>query len=111
MELSGKQKQCKACPWKKSVVASRDVPHYSLAKHEETALNLRTHGTFGTVRLMACHETQEGKERPCVGWLYNQLGPGNNIALRLKVRGQKFTLDLDTEDQHATFEDSLEEIA
>lgn len=34
---------------------------------------------------MACHETGKGGELPCVGWLVQQLGVGNNIALRLLV--------------------------
>ncbi len=106
MELSGRQKQCKTCPWKQSVVPSRDVPRYNRAQHEKLAHDMQQ---GGHQRIMACHKTNEGKERPCVGWLYNQLGPGNNIPLRLKVRGQKFTLDLDTDDQHATFAESLQE--
>lgn len=32
---------------------------------------------------MACHETHDAH---CIGWLANQLGPGNNIALRLAMR-------------------------
>jgi hypothetical protein len=38
--------------------------------------------TRGKLRLMACHEEHE---TPCIGWLWNQLGPGNNIALRIKA--------------------------
>jgi hypothetical protein len=57
---------------------------------------------------MACHESESGDEAHCVGWLINQIGPGNNIALRmqmikcpeakyLKVYGP----------QHERFEDTL----
>lgn len=57
--------------------------------------------------MMACHETQEGEERPCVGWLHNQLGEGNNIALRMRARDGRFCeLVLDGA-QHASFQATL----
>ena len=56
---------------------------------------------------MACHESPIGKETHCVGWLMNQLGPGNNIALRLEMRNYDLSqVQLDGE-QHETFEDTL----
>lgn len=33
--------------------------------------------------LMACHESVPGREYACVGWLMNQFGPGNNLAVRM----------------------------
>lgn len=57
---------------------------------------------------MACHETAIGKELPCVGWLENQLGPGNNIALRLRVVTGDIDGDVETVgEQHATLEDTF----
>lgn len=57
---------------------------------------------------MACHETSPGKELPCVGWLAHQLGPGNNIALRLHVAFGKLDADVKTVGpQHETFEDTI----
>jgi len=60
---------------------------------------------FGPRAVMACHESDDAH---CIGWLVNQLGPGNNIGLRIlmmscenaraiKLRGE----------QHETFEDTL----
>jgi hypothetical protein len=78
-------RQCKSCPWRKATVASVDIPNgYCATKHE------RLRNTLGTqigeqLRIMACHKSDVGEESPCVGWLHNQLGPGNNIALRLVV--------------------------
>jgi hypothetical protein len=65
-------------------------------------------GVVGTLKMMACHETPIGAELPCVGWLVNQLGEGNNIMLRLAVlRGH---VDANVEavgPQHESFEDTL----
>ncbi len=57
---------------------------------------------------MACHEHPPGDEAHCVGWLMNQLGPGNNIPLRLKVRSCE-NIDAVTLDgpQHERFVDTL----
>jgi len=63
---------------------------------------------FGGVRIMACHEFPKGQERPCVGWLANQLGPGNNIALRLAAHTGRIDANVRTVGpQHETFEDTL----
>lgn len=54
---------------------------------------------------MACHETEDAH---CIGWLVNQLGPGNNIALRLAMRAcENITAVKLLGAQHATFEDTL----
>lgn len=105
------QKQCKACPWKTSTVPERDIPDgYCKVKHENlrsTIADPTSNGFNPVIRAMACHEFPVGKERVCVGWLGNQLGPGNNIALRmLALKGgvPKFKL---VGEQHARFEDTL----
>jgi hypothetical protein len=63
---------------------------------------------MGVIRSMACHESKEGKEKHCVGWLMNQLGEGNNIPLRMAVAmGQ---IDGNVElvgEQHMTLEETL----
>ena len=57
---------------------------------------------------MACHEFPVGAEKPCVGWLVNQLGPGNNIALRLRVILKTIDANVQTVgEQHQTLEDSF----
>lgn len=66
-------------------------------------------GLRGGGRKMACHETAVGKEAVCVGWLANQLGPGNNLALRMEaMTGRLPDFELRGE-QHARFEDTLGE--
>ena len=39
----------------------------------------------GGQHAMACHESKPGSEMHCVGWLCQQLGPGNNIGLRMRM--------------------------
>lgn len=68
----------------------RDIPGgYSLRKHAALSSTIAEPGSArglgDGVRMMACHETGIGAELPCVGWLMNQLGPGNNLPLRLLV--------------------------
>lgn len=86
-------KQCKACPWKRSTVPARDIPNgYSRKKHKALKCTVATPGEpcAGPLKMMACHETPVGRERPCVGWVANQLGPGNNIALRMTALDGRF---------------------
>jgi hypothetical protein len=105
-------KQCKACPWRKDV-DPHEIPNgYSEDLHcglENTIAEPGVIQLSGPLRIMACHESSVGKETPCVGWLANQLGPGNNIALRLWARKHlKSRLELVGE-QHECFEDTLPE--
>jgi hypothetical protein len=103
------RRQCKKCPWKTST-NPREIPDYDQRLHETLkAETIAAPGDMrGAPRMMACHETREGAELPCVGWLHNQLGPGNNIGLRLRV--MYGDLDANYEivgPQHETFEDTL----
>ena len=104
------RKQCKKCPWRVDV-DPHDIPDgYCEIKHR----NLK--GTISSglasigksLRLMACHETPAGAELPCVGWLVNQLGPGNNIGLRIAVAAGRVDANVETVgEQHERFEDTL----
>lgn len=102
--------QCKACPWRKGVVPERDIPGgYSAKKHAALASTIAMPGRvdFGPVRHMACHESGPGAEIVCVGWMANQLGPGNNLALRMRaLTGSLPAFELVGE-QHKRFEDTL----
>lgn len=104
--------QCAKCPWRKST-NPHDIPNgYCVQKHRNLKNTVAEPGAIvlgGPLRMMACHETHS---TPCVGWLVNQLGNGNNIALRLHVIGSR---DLrygklkTIGEQHATLEDTLPE--
>jgi hypothetical protein len=106
-----KNKQCKACPWKRSTRPAKDIPNgYCAEKHARLANTIADEVTYGfgpVLRMMACHETTDGEERPCVGWLHNQLGVGNNIALRMKARTGCFGKLILVGPQHNTFEETL----
>lgn len=83
-------KQCAKCPWRKDVNPHEIPDGYSLEKHialRATIADLYADLTNvlswrEQLRMMACHET--GNDA-CIGWLYNQLGRGNNIWLRLRI--------------------------
>ncbi len=80
-------KQCKTCPWKKSVTVA-DIPNYSLETHEdlwdtiadETGNADRIQSK--SISTMTCHKSIKSM---CVGWIHNQLGTGNNIPLRVQM--------------------------
>lgn len=104
------RKQCAKCPWKTST-DPRDISNgYCEIKHRKLKSTIAEPGDLrlGSVRAMACHDTPAGKELPCVGWLVNQLGPGNNIALRFAViTGQVDDNVRTVGPQHKRFEDTL----
>lgn len=102
-------RQCAKCPWKISA-DPRDTPNgYSEDQHLALAATIAHPGSLvGTGRAMACHEHQPGDEAHCVGWLMNQLGPGNNIPLRLQVRDcENIGAVMLDGLQHERFEDTL----
>lgn len=78
--------QCQKCPWKRAVDPN-DIPGgYDPEKHRALACTDGGDSHIGApLRMMACHESEVGDEYACVGWLRQQLGPGNNLGLRLQV--------------------------
>lgn len=104
------RKQCAKCPWKKGV-NPHEIPNgYDPEKHAALAGTIAEPGAvrLGGLRVFACHETPVGRELPCVGWLMNQLGPGNNLGLRLAVSMGRIDAEVQTVGpQHETFEDTL----
>lgn len=105
------RKQCAKCPWKVSTNA-HDIPgEYSVDKHCKLDKTIATDASPfmpDKLHIMACHETPEGNEKACVGWLVNQLGPGNNLALRMHVAFGKLDADVKTVGpQHERFEDTI----
>jgi hypothetical protein len=109
-----RKKQCKACPWKVSTVPDEDIPGgYCVERHRNLKSTIAEPASLdflagGTQSMMACHESDpEVEQYPCVGWLVQQLGPGNNIALRMLALDGRFS-ELETfGEQHETLEDTL----
>lgn len=103
------RKQCAKCPWKVSTNPHEIPGEYTVEKHKNligtVATGLDSLGR--TLRLMACHETNPGKELVCVGWLVNQI-ENNNLGVRLAVMQGRIDGNVETVgEQHARIEDTL----
>ena len=108
-----RRRQCAKCPWKTST-NRHDIPNgYDVEKHRALQCTIADPGDMRGIgrglRVMACHESKPGKESPCVGWLAHQLGPGNNIALRMAVIQGRIKPGITVGPQHRRFEDTLPE--
>lgn len=104
-------KQCEHCPWKVST-DPYDIPdRYDVEKHRALKNTIARPVDFRiseSMHVMACHHSKPGSEMYCVGWLANQLGPGNNLALRMQVLAGHVAADYELDgDQHETLEDTL----
>ena len=102
--------QCKACPWIKGSDPYAIPRGYDVENHKALAGTIadpdNVLSTLGKpLRIFGCHDEHEA---PCVGWLHNQLGDGNNIALRLALRNCSNVHKLRLRgEQHPTFNDTL----
>lgn len=98
--------QCEKCPWRVDV-DPHDIPNgYDMEKHRALERTIADDvEVTGILRIFACHELDEAH---CIGWLSNQLGPGNNILLRIQMmtceNARKIRL---RGEQHETFEGTL----
>lgn len=107
--------QCKKCPWRKDVDPNEIPNGYSRDLHCGLADTIAEPGAMPhsvkvrwTLRIMACHESKVGKEIPCIGWLANQLGDGNNIPLRIAAMRDISLTDFElVGEQHKRFEDTI----
>ena len=108
------RRQCRKCPWKQSSDPFEIPNGYDPQKHRALKRTIAAPGALHVgkqLHLMACHETGGSPrcpELPCVGWLVHQLGPGNNIPLRMAVFARRVDGNVQTVGpQHARFEDTL----
>lgn len=104
------RKQCAKCPWKVSTDPNTIPNGYSADLHAGLACTIAEPGSlrFSGTSMMACHELPIGRELPCVGWLVHQLGPGNNIGLRIAASMGRVDANVRTVGrQHIRFEDTL----
>lgn len=113
--MSKRRKQCEHCPWKVGADPACIPNEYDEAAHRKlhkTIADPNHVDVNGPLRIMACHESHVGRELPCVGWMYNQYGDGNNVALRHAVATGRLSLDIDIDGpQHKTFEQTLPKAA
>ena len=102
-------KQCKNCPWKVSSNLDR-IPGYSRKQHIglQDTISDGNFNDVDVVKVMACHESTPDNQYHCLGWLMNQLGPGNNIALRFSMLKCENLGDVELiGEQHKCFEDTM----
>lgn len=98
--------QCAKCPWKVTTDPHTIPNGYSEVKHAALAGTIAEPGSLcDSGRAMACHEMHETH---CVGWLVHQIGPGNNIGLRIRMMDCENAREIRTVgEQHERFEDTL----
>jgi hypothetical protein len=105
--------QCKTCPWRVGCVPEEDIPGYNLNLAKKLDATIATGDESlreilsPTVRIMACHYSKPNAEIHCAGWLHNQLGVGNNLAVRLRVMTGAMPVPRVSGDQHGRYEDTL----
>lgn len=103
--------QCKTCPWKVEAKPLEEIPNgYSVGLHKKLKRTIAEPGSCALraeMHVMACHYSKIGAETPCAGWLDHQLGPGNNIALRLRVMPGAMPVPVTEGPQHETFEATI----
>ncbi len=105
-----KVKQCPTCPWRVDCQPMTDIPNYVPGLHHKLDRTIKSGlETLGckVMRVMACHYSKPGEEFPCAGWLYNQIGPGNNLGVRLRVMTGQMPVPVVDGEQYETFEETL----
>ncbi len=112
MTARAPRRQCAKCPWKVSTDPHQIPDGYTEDAHralkDTIAEPASLRGLGGPLRLMACHESDPGAEVACVGWLVHQLGPGNDLPLRLAASLGRVDCNVETVGpQHELFEDTL----
>lgn len=103
--------QCAKCPWKIATNPHEIPDGYSVELHQALAGTIAKPGSLtSTGRAMACHEHASEEQVHCVGWLVHQIGPGNNIPLRLLMRSCQNAHAIKVDGpQHERFEDTIPE--
>lgn len=102
--------QCAKCPWRVET-DPHEIPNgYSEERHRDLKCTIAKPGDVADIfawhrHAMACHETHDAH---CIGWLVNQIGPGNNIALRIEMMSCDNYKEIQLRgEQHERFEDTL----
>lgn len=103
--------QCPTCPWRVDCDPMQDIPNgYSVELHAALQKTIARPGEVNIgepLQIMACHYSKPGEEYPCAGWMANQLGDGNNIALRIAVIRGRLPMPEVESPQHERFEETL----
>lgn len=100
---------CRTCPWRLDQHA-QDIPGFKLELAEQ--LVNTTSDQLGAP-MFACHQSNEGEEVVCAGWL-SRYG-WNSIGVRLammngRIKPEQLQPDDDWPELHDTFEDVIEKL-
>ncbi len=105
--------QCKTCPWRVGA-DPHAIPAYVPALHRKLDHTIRSgvESALSVIKgegvpMMACHYSKPDDQFPCAGWLENQIGPGNNLGVRLLVHQGGLPVPKTDGPQHPRFEDTL----
>lgn len=79
---------CPSCPWRVDKDA-RDIPNFSLPMAESLAGTSPDENDMGPefdAAFFACHQSKEGSEIPCAGWLaaVGHRHPGVRLAVSMR---------------------------
>jgi hypothetical protein len=80
---------CRACPWRKDTHA-RDIPNFSLELAENLANTSPDASGMGPdfgAPLFACHDSREGSEIACAGWMA-QVGAAHPGVRLMAMQGR-----------------------
>lgn len=103
-------KQCAKCPWRVDIDPF-DIPDgYSVELHRALQETIADPDSLSLScgKAMSCHEHHSDEQVFCVGWLWNQLGVGNNIALRMQmIHCENADMIEVVGEQHKHFRDTL----
>ena len=103
------RKPCPSCPWRVDQDAD-DIPNFSLDLAER--LERTTHQEFGAP-IFACHQSREGEEFPCAGWL--AVYGADNIAVRMMLIDGRISREAlcpgdDWPEMHVSFAEMIEKL-
>lgn len=81
-------KPCPACPWRVDAGA-QDIPNFDLELAENLAATCPDERGMGPdfgASMFACHQSKEGREIACAGWMatVGHCHPGVRLAVALK---------------------------
>jgi hypothetical protein len=102
-------KQCRNCPWRVDSDFSK-IPGYDRQQHLDLAQTIVDDGSLDPsrpVKFMGCHNSTEGNDLECIGWLNNQRN-SNNLGLRLMMMRCRNVGEIEVVgEQHLIFEETL----
>lgn len=100
---------CGSCPWRRGA-KSESIPNFD-SNRATCSLPQVAGDTDGFRPIMACHLSDEGGDRPCVGYVVSDDG-WRNLTVRMAVIDGRIDLDAMREaaewiDLYSTFEEML----